>query len=189
MSHIFWSCLKVKQFWQDLVSWLGTLECLLTLDKKNALFGFHDKNIHAKENYIVLFSKYFIWKAKFTTKDLSLDLFKKYLFNKLNDLKNALSYAENDNQFSQWYIIYDSLSRLPSCSEQEAAPMPLNPAPVVATPGIQTPHHPLAAGRALEADQPQTAAGTHPLPQAPADGSQEQATGSQLPDQAPTEQP
>ena len=187
VSHIFWDCLVTQQFWQGLTRWLGTLGVQIIFDRKIVLFGIHDKCINAKENFIILVSKYFIWKAKFTNKDLSLDLFKKYLFNKIDDLKNALTYADNDNQFNQWHDIYYYLSRLPSCSEQEAALLPLSQAPVVTPPGILTPHQVLPASQARAADQVQAAAGTLSPTQAAGSQSprQAQATGTQLPGQAP----
>ena len=188
ISHIFWDCLVTQQFWQGLTGWLGTLGSQITLDRKIVLFGMHEKSVNAKENFIILVSKYFIWKAKFTNKELSLELFKKYLYNKIEDLKNALAYANKDDQFNQWHDIYIHLLRLQSCSEQEAASLPLSQAPVITTPGIPIPHQALPAGQVLEADQVQAAAGT--LSPTQAAGSQlsrqAQATGTQLPDQAPT---
>ena len=123
--------------------WLGTLGLQLNMNRNKALFGDHEKSITACENYLILIAKYFIWKSKFTNKDVSLNLFKKYLFNKLSDLKNALTYANKIENFSQWNEIYNELSRLP-CFEQEVASLPLRQAPAAGTQQAQTP----VAGRA-----------------------------------------
>ena len=184
VSHIFWSCIIVNQFWQDLADWLGTLGVQLNLTRNSALFGIHEKKITAKENYLILFSKYFIWKSKFTTKTLTLNIFQKYLFKKLNDLKNALAYIENQ-KFEQWLVIYDYLSRLPSCTEQEAAPLP----PIQPPTGTLTPHQAPAAG-SLAQEQAAAPTGTPPPSQVP---EQEAAplpliqppTGTLIPNQAP----
>ena len=176
VSHIFWSCVRVNQFWQELVIWLGTLGVYLNITRNTALFGIHEKEITAKENYIILFSKYFIWKAKFTNETLTINLFQKYLFNKLNELKYALAYAETE-KFDQWFVIHDYLSRLPSCTEQEAAPMPL----IETQTGILTLSQAQTAGP-LSPQQAARPAGTRSPTQAPAQAgsqppSQSQGTG------------
>ena len=158
VSHIFWECLYINHFWIELAGWLGTLGLQLNMSRNTALFGVHEKCITSIENYLILVSKYYIWKTKFTNKEVSLNLFKKYLFNKLSDLKNALTYANKIEDFSQWNVIYNELSRLP-CFEQEVASLPLSQAPAV---GTQQAHNP-AAGQAQ-------AAGTQPPSQAPTAG-------------------
>ena len=137
VSHIFWDCRYINNFWLELVDWLGTLGFHLNMNRNTALFGLHEKSITACENYIILVSKYFIWKAKFTSKEVSLNLFKKYLFNKLSDQKNALTYSNKIECFSQWNEIYNELSRL-TCIEQEVASLPLSQTPPTGTHQAQT---------------------------------------------------
>ena len=106
VSHIFWSCNFVQTLWQTIKAWLGTLNFEVSFDRTSLLFGNHSEDSSSVENYVILVAKYFIWKAKFTNKDLSIELFKKYLKSKLDDLKNAYAYSDKVDKFEQWNSIY-----------------------------------------------------------------------------------
>ena len=109
VSHIFWSCYFAQKLWQAIQTWLGTLNVGITIDRSVILFGNHNESSSSVENYIILAAKYFIWKAKFTNKDLSVDLFKNYLKYKLDDIKNAYVVVNKNVLFEQWTSIYDCL--------------------------------------------------------------------------------
>ena len=113
------------KLWQEIKTWLGTLGTNLPLSRTSLLFGIHDQKSSSVENYIILVAKHFIWKTKFTSKDLSLGLFQKYLKSKLEDIKNALIVSDKEKKFDQWKLIFDCLSRLPVCSAQTEAPLPV----------------------------------------------------------------
>ena len=125
VSHLFWDCDFVLKLWQEIKTWLGTLGTNLPLSRTSLLFGIHDQKSSSVENYIILVAKHFIWKTKFTSKDLSLGLFQKYLKSKLEDIKNALIVSDKEKKFDQWKLIFDCLSRLPVCSAQTEAPLPV----------------------------------------------------------------
>ena len=92
----------------------------LPLDRKSLLFGIHDQSSNSVPNYIILCVKFFIWRAKFQNKDLSLSTFQKFLKCKLDDLKNANLYEEREDKFEQWIVIYDFLSSLECTGTSEA---------------------------------------------------------------------
>ena len=102
--------------WQSIKTWLATLDIILPLDRAKLLFGIHNERCNSILNYIILCAKNFIWKAKFTTKDLSLENFQKYLYYKLTDKRNAYVLMGKECHFKCWINIYLFLSRLPGCT-------------------------------------------------------------------------
>ena len=123
VSHLFWDCDFVLKLWQEVKIWLATLNYNLPLDRTKLMFGLHDQASSSVLNYVILCVKYFIWKTKFQSKDLSLPIFQKYLKSKLEDLKDAYIYIEKEKQFNQWNNVYVYLSRLP-CNAINEAPLP-----------------------------------------------------------------
>ena len=86
----------------------------MPLSRTSRLFVIHAQKSSSIENYIILVAKHFIWKKKFTSKDLSIGLFQKYLKSKLEDIKNALIVADKEKKFDQWKpqrFVKDNLSR------------------------------------------------------------------------------
>ena len=125
VSHLFYSCYFVLKLWQEIKTWLATLDINLPIDKTVILFGNHEQASSSVSNFLILCAKGFIWKSKFTTKQLSLILFQVHLYQKLNDIKNAYILSEKQGKFEQWNDIYVYLSRLPECTMYEAT-MPLS---------------------------------------------------------------
>ena len=103
---------------------LHTQNAVLPLDRAQLLFGVHNEKCNSTLNYVILCAKSFIWKAKFTTKDLSLINFQTYLFHKLTDIKNAYLFMGKEYRFDSWNNIYVLLSRLPGCDNNHEAIMP-----------------------------------------------------------------
>ena len=110
VSHLFYDCDYVLNLWQNIKTWLATLNTILPLQRSVLLFGIHNEQYNSALNYIILCAKSFIWKAKFSTKDLSVLEFQKYLYVKLSNLKNAFILMGKENHFQRWINIYDSLS-------------------------------------------------------------------------------
>ena len=115
ISHLFFDCDHVLNLWQNIKTWLATQNTVLPLDRAQLLFGVHNEKCNSTLNYVILCAKSFIWKAKFTTRDLSLINFQKYLFHKLTDIKNAYLLMGKEYRFDSWNNIYIFLSRLPGC--------------------------------------------------------------------------
>ena len=74
-EHLFFFCTKVGIFWDDLKAVLNSLNISVDLEIKDILFGILDtSNINILVNYIVLESKYFIYRCKLNKGSLSLRL-------------------------------------------------------------------------------------------------------------------
>ena len=109
VSHLFYDCVFVQNLWQEIKDWLNTFNFEISLDKKTIIFGIQDKNMSTIPNYIILCSKYFIWKVKFQSQRPTFSNFLKFLKNKLEDLKNACLYEDKNCKFEPWLVIYNSL--------------------------------------------------------------------------------
>ena len=108
-SHLFFECDFVLQLWQDVHGWLATFNINLPLNRTQLLFGIHEQSSNSVENFIIFFTKYYIWKTKFTTKTLLIDSFKHFLKYKLDDLKDACVFENREDKFRIWRNIYDEL--------------------------------------------------------------------------------
>jgi hypothetical protein len=86
-----------------------TLDINIPLDRKTLLFGFHDQPSGSVQNLIILCVKYFIWKTKFQSTELTFLAFQRFLKFKLDDTRNAYLFEEKDQKFVQWLLIYASL--------------------------------------------------------------------------------
>ena len=65
IEHLFFHCTKVSMFWNDLKSVLDSFNIPIRFDIMNVLFGILDTdNISILVNYIILESKYFIYRCK-----------------------------------------------------------------------------------------------------------------------------
>ena len=84
IEHLFFHCTKVSMFWNDLKSVLDSFNITIRFDIMNVLFGILDTdNISILVNYIILESKYFIYRCKLNKGclcvSLLVDKFKKTL--------------------------------------------------------------------------------------------------------------
>ena len=84
LSHLFWGCDFVLKLWQEIRAWLAPLETNLPLDRTKLLFGILDEPSNSILNYIILCAKHYILRSKFTSKNISLIMYQKYLYQKLN---------------------------------------------------------------------------------------------------------
>ena len=123
ISHLYFSCEKVFNLWNDIRVWLGTLNLELPVDKKQLLFGILKEKSTSILNELILNVKYFIWISKFGSKTLSLSLFQKFLLNKLQVKKDAFQDSRSE-KFEQFNNVYDALCRLLECPALPVAPMP-----------------------------------------------------------------
>ena len=82
--------------------------------------------------------KNFIWRNKFTSKDLTLISYQKYLYQKLTEMKNAYILMGKMYKFDKWNNIYDCMSRLPECCALTVALWPAQ-APAGTAPQDQPP--------------------------------------------------
>ena len=90
---------------------MKTFDINIPLDRKALLFGLQGQAANSVQNYLILYTKYFIWKSKFQTKQLVFNAFKTFLKNKIEDLKRAYYYEEKEYRFEPWQLMYDRLVR------------------------------------------------------------------------------
>ena len=109
ISHLFFDCDHALNLWQATINWLKTLNVNIPLDRKALLFGLNDQASTTVNNYLILYVKYFIWKSKFQTKQLTFTALKTFLKNKVEDLKMAYFYEDKECYFEPWLLIYTSL--------------------------------------------------------------------------------
>ena len=75
IEHRFFHCTKVCMFWDELKVVLGSLNILVRLDIKDVLSEILDTdNISILVNYILLESKYFIYRCKLNRGSLCMRL-------------------------------------------------------------------------------------------------------------------
>ena len=124
ISHLFYDCSKVYDLICELKEWVASLEISFSFTKKQVIFGNIDESPGSVINFILLCLKNYIWKAKFTGYGLSLRNFQYQLLSGLKRHKEALKYTNNESLFDQWSNIFNNLSGLPTCSDQNQASMP-----------------------------------------------------------------
>ena len=96
IEHIFFHCTKVSMFWNDLKSVLDSFNITIRFDIRNVLFGILDTdNISILVNYIILESKYFIYRCKLNKGCLCVRLLV-YKFKK--NVSNGTFYREKKQQ-------------------------------------------------------------------------------------------
>ena len=75
IEHLFFHCTKVSMFWNDLKSVLDSFNITIKFDIMNVLFGILDTdNISILVNYIILESKYYIYRCKLNKGSLCVRL-------------------------------------------------------------------------------------------------------------------
>ena len=70
--HLFFDCDKVKEFWQSLQMWLlQNINLRINIDTKCILFSYQGKS--KLENYLLAVAKHYIYKNKFSDKQLNIN--------------------------------------------------------------------------------------------------------------------
>ena len=104
-----YGCVQVLELWEHIRHFLGTFQIDLDISPRNILFGNHKESMEDVINVVILVTKGYIWKTKFDESPLIFNSFKKYLKNKLEDLKSSLEYIDKIVLFDQWNNIFASL--------------------------------------------------------------------------------
>ena len=109
VSHIFWHCLKVTEFLNDVFALIQNTGFQFQPNKLQFLFGYQNLPFSDPKNYLVLVVKKFIWNSKFKNGTLSIVGFKKYLKSVLSDLKVLFVLQNKNNKFNEWNDLYEIL--------------------------------------------------------------------------------
>ena len=109
LSHLYFDCLKVQDFWIELSNWLSQNSIIFPLNITYILFGYDKEPFDSKINYIMLVGKRYIWANKFNSTPLSFNAFQQILKHKLDELKDVYEFNEKDSLFDQWLPLYNVL--------------------------------------------------------------------------------
>ena len=115
ISHLFWHCLIVGSFLNDVFTWVCNTGIPFNPTKDQFLFGYLNENSNTPKNYLILHLKKYIWSTKFkSTNNLTLVSFKNYFKNILKDLE-IIKKIENKKidttaEFYVWNVLLDLLS-------------------------------------------------------------------------------
>ena len=92
VNHLFWECQITQQFWSELKTFLSNLNITLTLDLLTITFGEKEQGFQNMIiNFIIICSKYFIFRSKYMNTTPCLTMFKNYLYKRIDIEKNMIS--------------------------------------------------------------------------------------------------
>lgn len=112
LSHLFWECLFVQQFWTEMSVFLKDHDIDINFNQNITTFGITISNSDPKiqvKNFMILLGKYFIFRSKCLKNMLSFVHFKSYLKQKLNIEKQI--YFMKD-KITQFYRKWNTLATL-----------------------------------------------------------------------------
>ena len=114
IEHLFWHCTVVTEFWESIESWLHeTIQFSLNINKQTALFGITYNVIANKSiNYILILTRYYIYKCRINNKQLSLQVWRKEVKQFLNiekyiAIKNS-NYEKFARNWSKWLLLFET---------------------------------------------------------------------------------
>lgn len=113
IEHLFWQCPVVMEFWDSIDHWLlETINYSLNINKQKALFGIlHNFTLNSPINYVLILTRYYIYKCKMTNKQLSIQVWKKeikqfFATEKLIAIKNSY-YEKFLKTWNMWLILFE----------------------------------------------------------------------------------
>lgn len=107
IDHLFLRCPKVRTFWIELKTWLATNTNLeISLEDRKILFSCGGKT--ELVNYIYVLAKYYIYKTKFVSRNISVQGFVNLIKKKMLS-ERYISFINNRiNKFlKKWHFIYN----------------------------------------------------------------------------------
>ena len=107
IHHLFLRCPRVKTFWIELKTWLTTnINLEILLEDRNILFAYGGKT--ELVNYIYGLAKYYIYKKKFASRNLSIQGFVSLLNKKMLSERYTLFINNRLNKFfKKWTSVYN----------------------------------------------------------------------------------
>lgn len=106
LEHLFWHCPTVLNFWENVERWIyeGN-NYLINLDKQRAILGITPINLSNKPiNFILILTRYYIYKARINNKQLNLTAWKNEVKSYINIEK---SIAIKNNGFEKFMKIWE----------------------------------------------------------------------------------
>ena len=107
--HLFYYCEKVNVFWADLKTWLEKqANITLQLTIKNVLFSKQAHNILV--NYLLLLAKYYIYRTKFFSNQISIENYLVYVRRKFQNEKYIAKLHNKQDAFvAKWSALLPTL--------------------------------------------------------------------------------
>ena len=96
---LMWGCGVVREFWLMVANFLSNFYPNFILGRKEALFGDNNSSGNSVINTILLLARYFIWKQKFTKRDLDEVLFINYLSDQISLIHQCKIVTEKEAKF------------------------------------------------------------------------------------------
>ena len=111
-THLFYNCQKVKAFWSAFQTWLQShANITFNLTIKSALFSGQTKNVLL--NYLLLLARYFIYKNKFTSNNISIQTFINYVKRKYQNERYISKINHKQEAFqSKWAALDNAMLNL-----------------------------------------------------------------------------
>ena len=94
ISHLYYYCPIVLNFWQDLRNFFSNFGVTIPIKDTLILFGYHEENSWSVVNTSILWAKHYIWVNKFKNTHLSLIAFKEILRTRVKELKEMCEYIQ-----------------------------------------------------------------------------------------------
>lgn len=85
LEHLFWNCGIISEFWEKIETWINeNSDYIVAIVMYNVIFGITFKReFHIPVNYIIILTKYYIYKCRTNNKPLNFSVWK-------NEIKNSL---------------------------------------------------------------------------------------------------
>ena len=88
---------------------LEAVDICVPMLERPILLGIHSEKPNSIANILILWAKSFIWNTKFKTPYLSIDIFKQKVKQRLDELKETMSYREKEAEFDRWKPLFNIL--------------------------------------------------------------------------------
>ena len=110
-KHLFWDCIHSQNFWSGLSSFLDSINFQCAFNFQNICFGLlNDSPKNNILNFIILYSKYYIYSCKLNNSIPCLNNFKHKLRRRIEIGKQiALNHDKLEEHDRKWRLFNDSL--------------------------------------------------------------------------------
>lgn len=114
LEHLFWNCEFISEFWQKIENWINEKsEFVVAIIMYNAIFGItFNQDFNKPINYIIILTKYYIYKCRINNKQLNFAVWKNevknsFLLNKTIAIKNNC-FENFSKHWAKWINLFES---------------------------------------------------------------------------------
>lgn len=113
LIHLFWDCEIVQEFWENVETWIAEKsDYIIIADELSCIFGlFRTEFYNITINYILILTRYYIYKCKIKNKKLNMKTWKHEVKNfimieKMTAIKKS-RYDKFTQEWEKWLILFD----------------------------------------------------------------------------------